>query len=319
MNQRHFTVFNLFQLVVCASGLLLLLAGCPFADLTLPAINQNPTANAGVDITIDVGQRVTLDGLESTDADDDPLTFSWQQLSGPPVTLDSASSAQTSFLPVEGGLYEFALTVTDGRGGSDVSVVRVLVDNADRPPPDEPPPAFPNAVEWPISDGGNGHLYEAVLANGDITWEEAQEEAIARGEGWHLATITSEDESEFVRSLFANNPDFFNCCANSSLVGRVASGPWLGATSSTNANNDWRWITGEPFGFSEWGPFEPFGNGNHISYAEFGASAQLAWNDIPSGHGLGPQSYVLERSGDSEVCADDTCREGKPSSADVLF
>ncbi|MEX1013828.1 MAG: hypothetical protein WDZ80_01545, partial [Candidatus Paceibacterota bacterium] len=64
--------------------------------------------------------------------------------------------------------------------------------------------SFPDAVEWKRSDGGNGHLYEAVLAGRDITWEEAQEIALLRGESWHLATITTEAENDFVRSLFQN-------------------------------------------------------------------------------------------------------------------
>jgi len=120
-----------FSLVLCASGLLAMLAGCPISDLTLPGINQDPTADAGADITIDVGQRVTLNALGSTDADDDALTFAWQQRSGPPVTLDGANTPQPNFVPVTDGFYEFALTVTDGRGGSDISVVRVFVGDVD--------------------------------------------------------------------------------------------------------------------------------------------------------------------------------------------
>jgi hypothetical protein len=149
---------------------------------------------------------------------------------------------------------------------------------------------FPNAVEWKVGDGGNGHIYEAVLADGDITWEEARKSASLRGDAWYLATITSKEENEFVMSLFNQNPNFFNCC-----LGQVASGPWIGATSSTISSNDWTWITGEIFDFADWGPSEPFGNGDHISYARFGA--KVAWNDIPSGHPNSPRSYILECSG----------------------
>jgi hypothetical protein len=149
--------------------------------------------------------------------------------------------------------------------------------------------SIPNAVEWKVSDGGNDHFYEAVLAEGDITWEKAQEAALVRGDNWHLATITSEAENEFVKSLFSGNAAFFNCC-----LSQVASGPWIGATSSSNASNDWTWITGENFDFTQWGPREPFGNGDHISYAQFGNAKQVAWNDIPSGHPNSPRSYILE-------------------------
>ena len=118
---------RMWVLALCGT----LLTGCSTGDITLPGINQDPTANAGVDLTTDVGQRVTLNGLGSTDADDDPLTFSWQQRSGPSVTLDGPNTVQPSFVPIEDGFYEFALTVTDGRGGSDISVVRVFVGNVD--------------------------------------------------------------------------------------------------------------------------------------------------------------------------------------------
>ncbi len=131
MHTRSYSKRHMFSLIIGASGLLALLAGCPISDLTLPGINQDPTADAGTDITIDVGQRVALNGLGSTDADDDPLTFSWQQRSGPPVMLDSANSPQPNFVPSTDGFYEFALTVTDGRGGSDTSVVRVFVGDVD--------------------------------------------------------------------------------------------------------------------------------------------------------------------------------------------
>ena len=68
---------------------------------------------------------------EEDEPDDDPLTYTWEQRSGPNVALDNANSAQASFVPVEDGFYEFALTVTDGRGGSDTSVVRVFVGDVD--------------------------------------------------------------------------------------------------------------------------------------------------------------------------------------------
>lgn len=158
------------------------------------------------------------------------------------------------------------------------------------------PSLFPNAVEWNRNIGGNGHLYEVVIAGEDITWEEAQQASTDRGDSWHLATITSEGENEFVKSLIIGNADFFNCCQTSSLVGRVASGPWLGATSSTNSSNDWTWNTGEPFEYTQWGQYEPFGNGNHISYAEFGDARQIVWNDIPSGNPQSPQAYIAECS-----------------------
>jgi hypothetical protein len=107
-------------------------------------------------------------------------------------------------------------------------------------------------------------------------------------------TITSVEESDFVKGLIAGRAEFFNCCQFPVPVGRIASGPWLGASASTQPSHDWQWVTGEPFSFTDWGPLEPFGNGDRISFAEFGTSRQLGWNDIPSGHPSSPQSYVAE-------------------------
>jgi hypothetical protein len=146
-----------------------------------------------------------------------------------------------------------------------------------------------SSIEWKIADGGNGHLYEAILVGGDISWEDAQAAVAARGPGWHLATLTSAAENSFVEALFAGDTSFFHCC-----IGIISSGPWVGAFSSTNASNDWHWVTGEPFIFEDWGPNEPFGNGNRISYAAWGSG--VAWNDIPSGHPLSPRSYIAEFS-----------------------
>jgi hypothetical protein len=164
-------------------------------------------------------------------------------------------------------------------------------------------------VEWQISDGGNGHLYEAVLIGVNFAWEDAQDVATARGDNWQLATVTTEAENEFVKGLFGNKPEFFHCCSGP----QVASGPWLGATSSTNASTDWQWVTGEAFEFSQWGPAEPFGNGNRISYATF--AGFLAWNDISSDNALSPQSYILECSGTSDACRNGTCHEETDSCA----
>lgn len=156
--------------------------------------------------------------------------------------------------------------------------------------------SYKNAVKW----SGNGHYYEVVFTGTPINWEDANAAAIARGGGWHLATITSAAENNFIESLFIGNPSIFNCCHYPVPLGRIAYGPWLGAKSTTNSSNDWTWITGEPFAYADWGPYEPFGNGNRIAYCQFGASQQLAWNDMPSVYAMMPLAYILECSGNGK-------------------
>ncbi len=114
------------QLLILGTSCTLAASGCN----TMFTFNTPPVANAGADQTAVPGQKVVLDASGSTDADDDPLTFSWRQRSGPVVALTNANTIQASFAPTEDGMCEFALSVTDGRGGSDMSVVKVFVNSS---------------------------------------------------------------------------------------------------------------------------------------------------------------------------------------------
>ncbi len=143
----------------------------------------------------------------------------------------------------------------------------------------------------PIYNPANGHLYELVLQPG-VTWNEATNAAAAKPGGWHLATITSAPENAFVQAMLSPGPPFFEAtCLTSNLVGRVCGGIWLGGFSSSQG---WRWVTGEPFTFGNWGPFEPFGNGDRVRIDEFRDRSQLiAWNDVPAGQ-LRSTGYLIE-------------------------
>ena len=58
--------------------------------------NTAPVANAGPDQTVNPGTTVTLQG-SGTDADNDPLTYSWSQTAGPSVSLSGASTPTPTF------------------------------------------------------------------------------------------------------------------------------------------------------------------------------------------------------------------------------
>jgi hypothetical protein len=148
-------------------------------------------------------------------------------------------------------------------------------------------------VRWEISDGGNGHWYEAV-SDPDINWTDATQATLARGDGWHLVTITSGAENDFVLSLFEDEDVFWRFVTSQTLVGPIYRGPWIGATSPSDASNDWSWVTGEPFSFSAWGPYEPFSNGDRAYFSQFGSSRQPGWNDAPSRYLA--TGYIVETS-----------------------
>jgi hypothetical protein len=113
--------------------------------------------------------------------------------------------------------------------------------------------------------------------------------AQAKGPGWHLATITSAAENAFVFDLVDNNPDFWNCCFSGN-----SQGPWLGGFKSGSNVGDYSWVTGEPFVYTNWGPLEPFGNGDRMSLFGYQGPLGPYWNDAPDT--FPTLGYVAENS-----------------------
>ena len=137
-------------------------------------------------------------------------------------------------------------------------------------------------VEWPVADGGNGHLYEAVYVEDRITWSEAKAAADAAGPNSYLATIGSAQENAFVYSL-VTDPKFWRTYAVN------AEGPWLGGYLD---GNEWKWVTGEPFVYTNWGGVEPFGNGDRIGLFGYQSSMGPEWSDVPDDYR--EFGYILE-------------------------
>lgn len=103
-------------------------------------LNGFPTAEAGPCETFNENATADLDGTASTDPDNDILSYSWVQVSGPSVSLTGANTATPTFTaPSIGGCttyvtLKFRLTVTDGYGGIDTDEVIIKVRNVGNPP-----------------------------------------------------------------------------------------------------------------------------------------------------------------------------------------
>jgi hypothetical protein len=101
--------------------------------------NNVPVANAGPNQIVDEQTPVALNGT-GTDADNDPLTFTWTQDSGPSVVLTGANTATLSFTAPEvppGQQYfdlVFKLVANDGFSDSVPSSITVHVVNTNDPP-----------------------------------------------------------------------------------------------------------------------------------------------------------------------------------------
>lgn len=93
-------------------------------SITITTENTNPVANAGDDTTALLGEPVTFDGSESSDADGHTLTYEWD--SNGDGTFDlSGESATTTY--TETGEYTVTLRVTDGFGGESTDTLVVTV------------------------------------------------------------------------------------------------------------------------------------------------------------------------------------------------
>ncbi len=100
--------------------------------------NNPPTADAGSNRIVTVGEIVTLDGSQSTDPDDGIATYLWQQVEGRDVELTDPSAVSTTFVAPEvgpvGETLIFRLTVTD-HGGLRSRATCLVNDTLENQPP----------------------------------------------------------------------------------------------------------------------------------------------------------------------------------------
>lgn len=110
-----------------------------------------------------------------------------------------------------------------------------------------------------IVNPNNSHSYQRI--DSSVTWPEAN--YFCKNNNAYLATITSNQENEFIYDNFVNG---------------LGKEPWLGGTDEFNEGS-WEWVTGEAWSFSNWAPGEPndsWGNEDYLSYHSM-TSGQ--WND----------------------------------------
>jgi Protein of unknown function (DUF642)/Fibronectin type III domain/Lectin C-type domain len=152
-------------------------------------------------------------------------------------------------------------------------------------------PAAAQSPSPPVYNPANGHWYQVVRVPGRITWSAARAAAQSQsfaGLPGHLATITSPEENQFLVSSVVNGAPY-------------GEQWWLGGYQDRTApdyyepSGGWRWVTGEPFSYSNWIEGEP--NNNPVfnggeEALELQQERGYRWNDLPDLLGLG--GYLVE-------------------------
>jgi hypothetical protein len=107
----------------------------PGDSTSVPAepTNNPPSANAGPDQTVLVGDTVTLDGSGSQDVDGDQLAWAWSFVSvpaGSSAVLSSTMAVKPTFVTDVGGTYVVKLIVDDGLEASAPDTVTISTQNS---------------------------------------------------------------------------------------------------------------------------------------------------------------------------------------------
>ena len=127
------------------------------------------------------------------------------------------------------------------------------------------------AVQWKVSEGGNGHWY---LPTTQVFDHFRDASAWAQARGAHLVTLTSSEENAFAANLAPG--DF--------LLGGYQD---VTSTSYSEPSGGWRWVTNEPWVFTAWNPGEPQNGGwpdlrgeHYLAWWRYGSPTNPLWNDV---------------------------------------
>ena len=136
----------------------------------------------------------------------------------------------------------------------------------------------------PVAAHANSEIIRNQANNNDyqridtaMDWHSAK--SYCESQGGHLATITSQQENDFIGQNF--------------IVTGLYQHLWLGATDEVSQGR-WKWVTGENWAYTYWNNGEPNGgtSENCLEMREYAHDDRMyVWNDYPSSREL---SFVCE-------------------------
>ena len=137
-------------------------------------------------------------------------------------------------------------------------------------------------VQWRVEDGGNGHWYDQRIWTGPKAIIDISASYVAQI-GAHAVTITSPSENEFVYRAVHSRTSGATHDGYSILGGYQDPG----ARDYSEPSGGWRWVTGEPMAYMNWGPGLPDNCCSGESVLQYPNASY--WNDaetagVPAGH-----------------------------------
>ncbi|AAZ26200.1 leucine-rich repeat domain-containing protein [Colwellia psychrerythraea] len=101
-------------------------------DQSVAVANLAPSVAINSELEVVEGQTLFLDGSESTDPENEALTYQWSQISGVSIALIGSDNAESSFIATEVDKDEtlgIQLTATDPQGNSSMALFEVTIKN----------------------------------------------------------------------------------------------------------------------------------------------------------------------------------------------
>ena len=222
---------------------------------------------AALKIYLDANDNGVLDSGETT-----PITS---------TTLAAGASAKLiveSVLPAAVTLSDklnVTLDATDSKGtaAASTNTVKITFKNSNL--------TYEPAI-WKQTDGGNCHAYAGIRKG--LDWYAAKADAEAQmynGKKGHLVTITSVEESVFIKSNVATDTN-----------------TWFTGAARTTAGGPFVWITGEPFSYTNWASGQPDNAGGIENVIQYNYPGNGKWNDLSH---TASQYYLIEFDTDCDL------------------
>jgi len=187
-----------------------------------PVQNTPPTSNAGPDLPVSGKIRptdnVTLSG-SGTDAEGNPLTYLWTQLSGTTVTINNPTQASANFTAPAIGTYVFNLKVCDDKNACANDSANVTVETNITPSVNAGP-NLPSGYDKACFDGVT---YDTITGICPGTLYNI-ENNIHPGQSFTLDGTASDAEGDSLNCTWTKTAGAGTCnITNSSLVDTTAS------------------------------------------------------------------------------------------------